>query len=120
MNLISSLERRSRSLVVVALLGFASTVSFTGSATAGVQCQLLRAVANRATVAEARAEVNRSLNSQRRRYGLNGFIGLRIRCGDGGHINGRRLHECHARAQACTARGARPMQRYPRRGRWIR
>ena len=120
MNLISSLERRSRSLVVVALLGFASTVSFTGSATAGVQCQLSRAVANRATVAEARAEVNRSLNSQRRRYGLNGFIGLRIRCGDGGHINGRRLHERHAGAQACTARGARPMKRYPRRGRWIR
>ena len=120
MDLISSLTQRSRGLLAIALLGFVSTASFTGSAAASVQCRYLTAVANRATVVEARVEIYRSLNSQRRRYGLNGLIGFRIRCGDGGHVNGRRLHECHARAQACTARGARPMKRYPRRGRWIR
>ncbi|MEM8976928.1 MAG: hypothetical protein AAGD43_33165 [Pseudomonadota bacterium] len=102
------------------MLGMLAMINMTHSAMASVQCRTLQAVSNRATVAEARANVIHSLEMQRRRYGLASLIGKRIRCGNGGHVNGMRLHECYARAQACTARGARPMRRYPRRGRWLR
>lgn len=102
------------------LLGALAMLTMINSAQASVQCRALQAVSNRATVAEARANVIHSLEMQRRRYGLNGLIGRRIRCGNGGHVNGMRLHQCSGRAQACTASGARPVRRYPRRGRWLR
>ncbi len=113
------IPRYSRALLTM-MLGALAMLTVVNSALASVQCRTLQAISNRATVAEARANVIRSLEMQRRRYGLNGLIGRRIRCGNGGHVNGMRLYECSARAQACTASGARPVRRYPRRGRWLR